>query len=72
MATEASYHFLGRLFINQYVFKRDVRLQLLCCTLRRLRLCCSEYSAIAAVPATPAECPNTDLRTVSTPVDSSV
>ena len=44
MATEANLTYLGRLFINQYVFKLDVRLQ---------RLCCSADTAIAAAPATP-------------------
>lgn len=32
MATEVDLTYLGRLFINQYVFKLDVRLQLLCCS----------------------------------------
>ena len=63
MATEANLTYLGRLFINQYVFKLDVRLQPLCCTLRRHCLCsCSGYS----------DCPTFDLRIVGTPVDSSV
>lgn len=42
MATEVDLTYLGRLFINQYVFKLDIRLQRLCCTLRRLRLCYRE------------------------------
>ena len=62
MATEVDLTYLGRLFINQYVFKLDIRLQ---------RLYCSEYTAYAA-PAILMDCPITDLRTVSTPVDSSV
>lgn len=32
MATEVDLTYLGRLFINQYVFKLDVRLQRLCCS----------------------------------------
>ena len=63
MATEVDLTYLGRLFINQYVFKLDVRLQ---------RLYCSADTAYAAPPATPTECPTTDLRTVTTPPDSSV
>ena len=39
MATEVDLTYLGRLFINQYVFKLDVRLQ---------RLYCSADTAIAA------------------------
>ena len=30
MATEVDLTYLGRLFINQYVFKLDIRLQRLC------------------------------------------
>ena len=63
MATEVDLTYLGRLFITQYVFKRDVRLQL---------LYSSSDTAIAAAPATPTECPTTDPRIVGTPVDSSV
>ena len=43
MATEVDLTYLGRLFINQYVFKLDVRLQ---------RLYCSADTAIAAAPNT--------------------
>ena len=32
MATEADLTYLGRLFINQYVFKLAVRVQRLCCS----------------------------------------
>ena len=32
MATEAVLTYLGRLFINEYVFKLAVRLQRLCCS----------------------------------------
>ena len=39
MATEAVLTYLGRLFINQYVFKLDIRVQ---------RLCSSGDTAIAA------------------------
>lgn len=39
MATEVDLTYLGRLFINQYVFKRDIRVQ---------RLCCSGDTAFAA------------------------
>ena len=60
MATEVDFTYLGRHVINQYVFKLDVRLQ---------RLYCSADTAIAA-PATPTECPATDLRTEKTPVDT--
>ena len=61
MATEANLTYLGRLFITQYVFKLDIRLQLLCCTLRRLRhCCCSGYS----------DCPTPRVRTAKTPVDT--
>ena len=42
MATEVDLTYLGRLFINQYVFKLDIRLHLLCCTLRRHCYCCRE------------------------------
>ena len=62
MATEVDLTYLGRLFITQYVFKLDIRLQ---------RLCCSADTAFAA-PTTPTECPTTDPRIVGTPVDSSV
>ena len=50
MATEVDLTYLGRLFINQYVFKLDVRLQ---------RLYCSADTAIAAAPVTPAVPPPT-------------
>ena len=60
MATEVDLTYLGRLFINQYVFKLDIRLQ---------RLYCSADTAFAA-PTTPTECPTSDLRTASTPVDT--
>ena len=43
MATEVDHTYLGRLFINQYMFKLDIRLQ---------RLCCSVNSAFAAAPNT--------------------
>ena len=43
MATEVDLTYLGRLFINQYVFKLDVRLQ---------RLCYFGDTAIAAAPNT--------------------
>ena len=69
MATEVDLTYLGRLFINQYVFKRDIRVQRLCCTLRRHCHCCSEYTAYAA-PAILMDCPATDLRTEKTPVDT--
>lgn len=39
MATEVDLTYLGRLFINQLW---SIRLQLLCCTLLRLRLCYRE------------------------------
>ena len=39
MATEVDLTYLGRLFINQYVFKLDIRVQ---------RLCCSGDTAFAA------------------------
>ena len=63
MATEANLTYLGRLFITQYVFKLDIILQLLCCTLRRHCHCCCSGNS---------DCLTTDLRIVGTPVDSSV
>ena len=46
MATEVDLTYLGRLFITQYVFKLDIRLQ---------RLYSSSYSAIAAAPTVPPQ-----------------